>query len=261
MMDDSQKELDYLNILVRFKEDRNYIKSMFDKSTEDVLMDIQTRYATTEKIARRIINTSIRSLLKDNASSILDNIKKLEEQIAEYKVYVDNPRTKLMSDIEELLGKYAKEEKNAQHIENESQSYKVRLGRRVLKLTRGAMYFMCYSNNEVKVAYGEDIPAMDRSSVVSILSADWEYYFLYDGRGCCTVTRDVLLKSGSKLNSDYLKGAIGINDLNEITVKQGNKKVYKGVDWSLRSRSAYIRLSKDKEPEFEILTTHNYAPN
>lgn len=255
MIENLHSEYEYLRVLLLLKNDRSYIKEMFDKDTDTVIQEMVVRYATEESVARRVLSASLKSLMKDNLATIQDRMKTIEQLSEEYQGYVNDPLNKIKLDIRDLLKQYNKEPRNAIHIDDcGDQEVTIQYHGQKMIVRRNDTYFIGSSTNEVSLVYGENLSQMDNLDEYAVSPADKSYYFLYDGKGCCTVARDVLISSGSKLNSSELRGIIGINDLSDITIKQGNGKVYKGVDWSLRKKLAYIRLSKEEEPDFEVVS-------
>lgn len=252
IIDNLTKESEYLRVLIALKEDKKYIKDMFDKESSEVIFDIQDRYSTTESIAKRVISTTIRNLLADNLKSLMDDLSRLEGDIREYQEYVVYPMEKIKADIKSLMKSHGKEPKRATHIDQHSEDCVIKYEGKDTKISMNSLYLLGHPDNTIEKVYGRDLISRDLKGLY-LVPANMSYYFLYDGKGCCTVSNEVMLSSGSKLNSDNLKGIIGVNNLDDITIEQGNRRVYKGVKWSLRQKSAYIRLSKENEPDFKIL--------
>lgn len=225
---------------------------MFDRDSDTIFQEIQDRYKTNETVSRRVLNTSLRSLMQDNLESIEEKLKSLSEQIASYESYVNNPLDKIILDINSLLNEYKDDPKRARHIDENLEELVIQYRGNPMKVLKNKSYFIGYTNNTVSLVHGSDLPNLCEQDI-SIASADKEYYFLYDDKGCCTMTRDLLQKVGSRFNSEKLKGIIGINSLEDISIEQGNGKIYHGVSWSLRQKSSYIRLSKEDEPDFKVL--------
>lgn len=244
-------ESEYLRVLIALKKDKRYIKDMFDKESKEVIEDIQDRYSTTESVAKRVISTTIRNLLADNTQSLLDDIAKIERDIKEYQGYVDDPLKKIKMDIKTLMKSYS-DPKRAIHIDQQTDETQITYRGKDITVSMNRLYFVGHPNNTIERVYGRDLANMDLSDVF-VVPANMSYYFLYDNKGCCTVSNEIMLTSGSKLNSSSLLGIIGINDLEDITVEQGNRRIYKGVKWSLRQKTSYIRLSKEGEPDFKVI--------
>ena len=191
--------------------------------------------------------------MADNIPSILDKIARIGHDITEYQRYIECPMDKIVSDIKTFLKEYSSDEKKSSHIsEQESPEILIEVGNKQTSYSRDMQYLVFTRDNQVSTVFGADLLNIDLESKI-ILPLEYSYYFLYDRKGCCTMTRELLTSVGSRFKSDALVGVIGLNDLGEITIKQGNGKVYEGVSWSLRQKSAYIRLSKEEEPDFEIL--------
>lgn len=251
-------EREYLEVLMKLKSDKKYIKDMFDKSSDEVVENIVSRYGTTHQIAKRIIATTLRTLMADNIDSIQDKIKSLMDSITEYNEYIEAPMSKIIKDIKALLKSHKGDMKRATHVTDTSEEIHIDLGEGLqYRAYRDMLYFIGTPDNQITTLYGSDLMNIDFSQNF-VVSSIYPYYFLYDGKGCCTVSREVLESSGSKLNSKELKGIVGLQEFNDISIKQGNGKVYKDVKWSYRQKSSYIRLSKDDEPDFSIIYAEDY---
>lgn len=261
ILKDLEEEQSYLEALIKLKNDKKYIKDMFDKTSEQVIEELQVKYNITSQIARRIISASLRTLMADNLKDLQNKVLRILEDISECNAYINDPLSKIVLDIKSLMKDYKKEVKNATHIsqDNEEISIEGSIGDGITvthKVFKNATYFLGTPDNIITKVFGADLTAEDfTKNCVEI--AEYPYYFLYDDRGCCTVPREILEVSGSKLNSDNLKGMIGLNSLEDISIKQGNGRVYKDVSWSLRKKNSYIRLSKDSEPPFEVIHNSN----
>lgn len=254
---DLEKEKDYYEVLFSVKADSPFLKTLFDKDYEDAIDLICARYNTNTSIAKRILATSLRSLLADNMNFIVNKIKELSDSIIEYQRYVDDPMSKVVVDIKSLMKSYKKEVKHASHISQDTEEISLESdigdGLTVInKVIKNAPYFLGTPDNTIRQVFGADLTPDDFVNNYVEL-AEYPYYFLFDERGCCTVSHEVLSTSGSKLNSDTLRGIIGLNSLSDISIKQGNGKLYTDVTWSLRKKNSYIRLSKDSEPPFEVI--------
>lgn len=246
------EELSYLDVLVLFKNDRDYIKNMFDKTSTEVINDIINKYNTTESIAKRLIGTSIRSLLADNKDQILAKINEYNDTISKYKSYVQNPVGKLVEDIKVLMKSMKDDKRNALHISNMSsiKSYKYKGGK--LEVNPNNYYYVGSSDNTiVKVTGLELVSGGYINDSNAIVCYGYNYYILFDNKGMVGVTSDNM-DSGNKLKSDRLLGIVGTDSLEAVTVKGGNGKIQKLGDWVIRKRASYIQMSGDNEPDIEI---------
>lgn len=253
---DLEKEDNYLSALIALKEDKEYLRDMFDKTSDEVLEELILMYNISNDIAKRILSTSLRSLMSDNIQELQKKKEEIVKTIEEYQVYINDPLFKIVKDIKSLMKSYKNETKNATHISLDTEELFLEVvdkdGLLTYKFLKNATYFLGTPDNKIRKVFGADLTSKDITANY-IQSSEFPYYFLYDDKGCCTVPREILETSGSKLNSDNLKGIIGLNDLSEISIKQGNGRVYPDVKWSLRKKTSYIRLSKDNEPPFEII--------
>lgn len=246
-------ELTYLDILMKFKEDRNYIKNMFDKTSEEVISDIVKKYNTTEDIAKRIISTTLRSLMKDNKDQILTKINEYKYLIDKYQSYVANPISKVVEDIEDIMSLAFLDSKRSQHISTLSgiRSYDYRGGK--LAVDPNKFYYVGSSDNSIAKLSGLELESgghiNDRNIIVS---SDYKYYILYDDKGLVGVELDQMDGSTSKLKSLNLKGIIPTNNLEEVTIKDGKGKVQRLGNWVLRKRSSYIQMSEVDKPDIEV---------
>ena len=248
-------ELSYLDILIAFKQDREYIKHMFDKTSAEVVLDIVKKYDTTEDIAKRIISTSLRSLLADNVSSLENNRKSLQSSIDEYSLYLENPLVKVKKDIEDLLLYMKDDKRRAVHVDQITSTYEHTYEGKTVEIQADKIYFLGNPDNTYEIVYGEDLrnTSLPKNLVVP---ATYPYYLLYDEKGVCGVSKETMLKGWSKLKSDRLVGIIGTEDFKDIDVVQGNGKKTTLYDWVVRQRTSYIELSKEGQPDIVV-----YAPS
>lgn len=240
----SKDEYAYYDILQRFKADRDYIKSMLDKDSEEVINDIVTKYSTTEAVAKRIIGSSIRSLLKDNQKEILDKMKDLDDSIKEFSSYVDNPIIKIVKDINDFKSymKLYGDARKSIHIDSIKDLKVVKYRGGKLKIQSSQMYYLGNESNEIKMVKGSEIDNIDDSQTIS--ECGYKYYVLSDGYGIVGVTEDLM--NTSKLKSDTLYEIVGCNDLETIGYIDDKGKTKKLGDWCLRKRVSYIKMFDKK---------------
>lgn len=244
-------ELSYVDILLLFKQDREYIRTMIDKTSEEVIQDIVEKYHTTDVIARRLISSSIKSLLADNVDKLLEQKKKYQDEVNEYQSYIEQPLQKVVKDIHELQMMMKSDRRKAIHIEDKSSDYEhVYEGKKIL-IQADALYILGHEDNTYELVYGADLKGRKLPDKL-VTSADYSYYLFYDEKGVCGVSRDTVLKGWSKLKSDHLVGIIGTADFKDIKVLQGNGKEITLYDWVVRQRASYIELSKDGQPDIVI---------
>lgn len=235
------KEYEYLCVLLRVKSDKEYIKSLLDMTSDEAIKDLQKRYSVTKDIAVRIINTSLRSLMKDNIKSIESQIKDYQEKMEEYKKYVEDPMYKIRLDIEELYAKYKREERRAVHIDDVQDFIKIKYRGKTIKAHPSDTFYVATTSNKIDLVHASELSKMDLSDKF-VVSSDYAYYVMYDKRGLVAVTRDVM-STGNKFKSDTLSGFIGTNDLTQYTLfKSNSKKPIPLEDWFLRTRVSYIKM-------------------
>lgn len=253
LLSKSQFELDYYNVLVLLKQDKQYIKDMFDKTSDIVIQDIMTKYNTTEEIARRVINTSLRSLMADNLAEIQAKIAKLQNDIAKYTTYVNDPEIRIREDIDDILRDYANDEKRAVLKSELKAKNSVTFKGEDIPIEANEMYLVATPDNQITQVSGNDLlHNPDPDQYVAIVPANKKYYLAWDDRGIVGMERETLLKSGNKFSSDKLVGLLAVDDLKEIEVTHGNGKVEQLQDWCLRKRASYIRLSDDSQPPVKV---------
>lgn len=247
-------ELYYLNVLLALKQDKEYIKTMFEKTSREVISDIVSRYNVTESVAKRVLSVSLRSLLADNHDEILSKINELTKSIDTYNDYVRDPMKKIVSDIKEIMRLYRDDTRRSIHVDSITDTIQIEHDGTVEEVKSKGQYIVARTDNTMQIVYGEDMKSIDLNGAI-ICSLEYEYYMLYDERGLCAVSRDTMMTGGSKLKSDSLVGIIGINDLEKIVVRMGNKKVYKvSPSWALKKRASYVKMSNPGEPPMEILS-------
>lgn len=248
-----QYELDYLNVLLLLKQDKQYIKDMFDKTSDEVVADIITRYNTTDKIARRVIQASLRSLMADNLQQIQDEINKYNSQVAEYQGYIADPNAKIVSDLQGLIQEFSTDDRRARLEGDTNVAIKVTYKGDEIEVGEYDEYILASKDNQITKVMGVELQSVvNLDDYVALLPADKKYYFAWDCRGITGMEKDVLLKSGNKFKSDSLSGVLAVDDLNEIEVTLGSGKVERMKDWCLRKRAGWTRMADDDQPCIQV---------
>lgn len=250
----SQYELDYLNVLLLLKQDKQYIKDMFDKTSDLVIQEIMTQYNTTDQIAKRVISTSLRSLMADNLTEIQNGVQRLQDEILLYTSYINDPVGKMRTEINELLSEYKGEEKRAKLQSSISSTQEIIFKGQPMIVQELEMYFVANSSNEIRRVTGAElISSLNPDDFVSIVRDDYTYYLAYDERGICGIEGDVLRDYGNKFKSDSLVGLIGTDDLSTIRLTLGSGKDQKLGDWCIRKRASWQRMSDDNQPCIKVV--------
>lgn len=245
-------ELNYLDVLVLFKQDKEYIKNMFDKTSKEVISDIMAKYNTTEDIAKSLINSSLRSLLADNSKQILDKIEGHKKTLSRYSEYVNNPIIKILEDIDNLASLMKDDKRRAIHIEDLSSLRTYTYKKAEFIVDPNKFYYVGFKDNTIIKVSGIELESNNYINDDNIIvSADYSYYILFDNKGLVGVTKE-LMDTGSKLKSSNLLGISGTDNLEDIEIKGGNGKVQKLGDWVLRKRTSYIQMSNEGQPDIEI---------
>lgn len=241
----NKEELEFIRVLLAFKEDREYIKSIFDKSPKVVIQEIVKKFNTTKEIASRIISSSISSLMKDNTDKLLEKQKELTSQVKEYESYVEDPLLKIKLDIKSLSNSYNKEERRATHIDDVKDSITFNYRGETIETTPSARFYAATPDNNYELIHAADLLDKDLSNL-HIVSADYEYYVFYDAQGLIAVSQDTMKSLDNKFRSEHLLGIIGTNDLTNILLKRSHtKRVLKLGDWAIRRRLSYLKQVED----------------
>lgn len=239
LVNKSQAEIDYLNILIKFKANRDYIKGMFDKTSDVVIKEICETYNTTKSVAERLIATSLKSLLADNAKQILDKLHGLEKDVASYTTYINDPISKLISDIDDIMTFVKADKRKAVHTDDIKDEFKIKHRGKRITIKANEMYYVGFEDNVVQLQRGSDILNLDDTQC--ICPVGYKYYILTDGKGICGMTEEVF-KADNKFKSDHLSDILGTNSLKTVsyTIDGKTKQL---DDWCLRKRASYIKLT------------------
>lgn len=237
----NENEIKFIDILLEFKKDRDYIKSMFDKSRDEVIADIVVRYGAPKEVAIRIISSSLSSMMKDNTDKLILKRKDLVKQIDEYQGYLDDPIKKIQLDIKELLREYKDEKRRAVHIDDVQEFIEINYEGVTIKAHPSSVYYVATHDNKYQKVHAAELLEMDLNDKI-VVSSEFDYYVFYDNQGLIAVTKEVMEKMDNKFRSDHLNDIIGINNLEDISIKRSDsKRVIKLRDWALRTRLSYIR--------------------
>lgn len=237
----NENEIKFIDILLEFKKDRDYIKSMFDKSRDEVIADIVVRYGASKEVAIRIISSSLSSMMKDNTDKLILKRKDLVKQIDEYQGYLDDPIKKIQLDIKELLREYKDEKRRAVHIDDVQEFIEINYEGVTIKAHPSSVYYVATHDNKYQKVHAAELLEMDLNDRI-VVSSEFDYYVFYDNQGLIAVTKEVMEKMDNKFRSDHLNDIIGINNLEDISIKRSDsKRVIKLGDWALRTRLSYIR--------------------
>lgn len=237
----NENEIKFIDILLEFKKDRDYIKSMFDKSRDEVIADIVVRYGAPKEVAIRIISSSLSSMMKDNTDKLILKRKDLVKQIDEYQGYLDDPIKKIQLDIKELLREYKDEKRRAVHIDDVQEFIEINYEGVTIKAHPSSVYYVATHDNKYQKVHAAELLEMDLNDKI-VVSSEFYYYVFYDNQGLIAVTKEVMEKMDNKFRSDHLNDIIGINNLEDISIKRSDsKRVIKLGDWALRTRLSYIR--------------------
>lgn len=240
-----QSEYDYLDILMKFKSDKQYIKDMFDKSSDEVVKDIISKYSTTEQIAKKIIGTSLRSLMSDNIKSIQDEMTRLTNHIEQASDFISNPMKKIIIDIKNLRVEFKSDKKRAIHIDELLSEQSLTVDNKIYKIKETSEYIVGYDNNVIRVIPGTKLLNESTLGIVSIVPTDKKYYVCYDEHGICAMEHDVIIND-NKFNSQSLSGIYAVNNLSSIMITRDNGKKESLGEWALRKRLSYIKLTDNK---------------
>jgi len=234
-------EIEFIRVLLEFKEDREYVKSIFDKSPKEVSKEIVKRYSTSVDIASRIISTSLSSMMRDNIEKLKTKYEELNEQITEYKGYVDNPISKIVLDIRRLHKEYSGEERRAVHIKDIKESISFNYRGETITAHPSSLFYIADTNNHYDIIHAADLQSKNLDDKI-LVPTNCDYYVFYDRQGLVVVTSETMSRFDNKFKSDSLLGIIGTDDLSTIRVDRSNTKraLYLG-DWAIRTRLSYVR--------------------
>lgn len=248
-------EIEFIRVVMEFKSDREYVKSVFDKSPKEVAQEITEKFNTTLEIATRVISSSLSSMMKDNTEKLKVRLEELKSQVDIYEKYVDDPLLKIMLDIEELYQEYKDEERRATHIEDIKNTISIRYRGDNIVAHPSDLFYLATKDNKYEVIHAADLASMDLDEYI-VVSAKYKYYVLYDDKGLVVVTKDVMSKMENKFKSNVLLGIIGTDDLSKIDLIRSNtKRVIKLGDWAIRTRLSYIK-QVDEGNSIELVAQH-----
>lgn len=165
-------------------------------------------------------------------------MKKMEA----YKRYVDDPITKIIEDIDDIISFMKGDKRRAIHVDDIKDEFKIPYRGKSLTIKSSEMYYLGSKDNTIKVVKGSEIKSLDDSQ--SICQCGYDYYVLTDGYGICGMTREAF-EAGNKFKSGELSDIIGTNVLKAVSYKADGKVRYLD-DWCLRKRSSYIKLSDNQ---------------
>lgn len=248
----NDSEIKFIDILLEFKKDRDYIKSMLDKSRDEVIADIIVRYGAPKEVAIRIISSSLSSMMKDNIDKLILKREELVRQIKEYQGYLDDPIAKIKLDIEKLYDEYKDERRRAIHIDDVQDLIEIEYNGTIIKANPSSVYYVAtHDNNYIKV-HAAELLEMDLDDKI-VVSSDFEYYVFYDSQGLIAVNRDIMDRMDNKFKSDHLVGILGTNNLSNIELHRSNaKRVLSLGDYAIRTRLSYIK-QVDGEATIELV--------
>ena len=239
----NEYELEFIRVLLELKRDRDYIKSMFDKSPKDVVKDIIKRYNTSQDIASKVIASSLSSLMKDNMDKLLSKSKELEKDNKIYLEYVNNPITKIVLDIKELQSAYKNEKRNATHIDDIKSSIEFSYQGNTIVAHPSDIYYIATHDNHYEQTNAAELATLNLKDKI-VVSADYDYYVFYDENGLIAVTKDTMSRLDNKFRSTRLSGILGVNNLSDVRYTLDEKKIFSLGEWALRTRLSYIKQTE-----------------
>lgn len=243
----NENEVKFIDVLLEFKKDKDYIKSMFDKSRDEVIADIVVKYNATKDIAVRIVSSSLSSMMKDNADKLIEKRKDLIKQINEYHGYIEDPIKKIQLDIKELLKEYKDEKRRAVHIDDVQDFIEINYEGVTIKAHPSSVYYVATHDNNYQKVHAAELLEMDLTDKI-VVSSEFDYYVFYDNQGLIAVIRDTMEKMDNKFKSNYLMDIIGTNNLEDISIRRSHtNKITKLGDWAIRSRLSYIKQVDDDD--------------
>lgn len=246
-------EEEYLRVWLEFKKDKDYIRTIFDRDTKDVIDYIIKTYTTTKEIAQRVISSSLSSMMKDgDAEKLMKKREDLLAQSREYQSYVEDPLSKIILDIKALYKEYKNEERRAIHVEDIKDSIDIEYEGHTITTSPSSTFYVASKNNTYLLARAEEIARMDLSDKI-LVSSEYKYYVFYDHLGLVAMTSEQVARMDNKFKSDSLTGIIGTDDLTKIKVIRSNaKRTFNLNEGYLRSRMSYIQ-QVDEGEHIELL--------
>lgn len=252
MIRKNELEIEFIRVLIEFKEDREYVKSVFDKSPKDVIKEMVQKFSTTEDIASRVISSSLTSMMKDNIEKLKQKYEELKRHIISYKEYVEDPVLKIRMDIRELHEQYKDEERRAVRLDEVEDKISIPYRGGTIETAPSTLFYVGNKNNTYEQIHAADLMNKDLSDLF-VVSSEFSYYVLYDSQGLVAVTSDTMRKMESKFKSSHLEGIIGTDDLESITlIRSDVKKNTTLGEWAIRVRASYVRIV-DGEHTIELV--------
>lgn len=239
-------EIDYLMSLIKVKSDKEYLKSLLDMTSDEAIEDLKFRYVISKDIAVRIINTSLRSLMKDNIPIIEGKIKELSSKMEYCERCINNPMMKIKSDVEELLSEYKDEKKRAVQIDDIEECITFKYRGKSIKTSPSSVYYVATNSNTYTKVHAAELLEMDLSDKI-VVSSGYDYYIFYDSQGLIAVSKETMDRMDNKFKSDSLISIIGTNDLSGVILKRDSKRDIKLGEWALRTRLSYIKQVESGE--------------
>ena len=237
----TEDEIEFIDILLKFKKDKEYIRSMFDKSQSEVVEDIQSKYNTSPSIAYRLISSTLSSMMKDNSEKLLKKLGELSSNLDSYRKYIADPINKIRSDIRELLSEYKDEKKRAIHIDDVQDSIKIPYRGNNIITHPSSLFYIASKENTYSKIHAAELLEMNLNDKI-VVSAEYDYYVFYDEQGLIAVNSDTMERMDNKFKSNSLLGIIGTNDLSKLSIIRNNsKKRIPLGEWAVRTRLSYIK--------------------
>lgn len=234
-------EAEFIRVLLEFKKDKEYIRSMFDKSPAEVISYITKTYDTSKEIASRIISSSLSSMMKDNAEKLQKRWDELIKQNIDYHSYVEQPIIKIVKDIQDLYSQYKSEERRAIHIDDMKDSIILNYYGETIETKPDSLFYLATKDNTYTRVQALDLINKDLTDLI-LVPDGFKYYVFYDKQGLIVVTGDQMSKMESKFKRDKLDGIIGTDDLSTVQlIRSHTKRVIELNEGYIRSRLSYIQ--------------------
>lgn len=216
--------LRYSKALIKVKENPDILKTIVDLSDDESVALLVTRLCIDNDVAKKILGTPIRSLLRDNIAKLMTKIEEDERLLLEYEECIKYPVKRIVRDIKDLQSAYGGSQnslKSTPQVETSRPSYIVVDGSLEVDPTAG------------------DAPLNSK------------YYLLYDDTGFVVVDGDLFRSKYPTcfLKTDSLRGIVGLEDLQNYNVVYDDA-VVKLDTWSLRRRSSKVVCVESKSKKF-----------
>lgn len=226
MKSDVEETLAYLKGLLYVKETEGLLQELLNY-TEDQAVEVLGRdHSISESITKKILNSSLKSLLKNNIAALKDKIRELERSSSEYQSYIDDPLSRIIQDIKDIQSMYSGDPNTVPTDVRSNPSYVV-------------------INHQL-----DTDPTRGSAPLIS------KYYFLYDEDGFVVMEGEYLRSKYPShiLKSDTLKGIIGFDTFENLYVVYDDVKVPLDT-WSIKKRSSKIIC---KESQSKVLLKLEY---